>query len=165
VACAVILPKGAVIEGVNDSKKVSDKRRRVLAEEIKKVAICYSFGIIEPEEIDRINILRATMNAMEIAVAGLGVAPKVALVDGTTPPDCSCKIICVPKGDSASHLIAAASILAKVERDNIMQRLHEEFLVYCWDKNKGYGTAAHMAALREFGLCAAHRRSFCKGFL
>lgn len=165
VACALILPEGLVIEGVNDSKKVSEARRMKLAEIIIESAVSYAFGIIEPLEIDRINILRATMAAMALAVDGLIIAPKVALVDGTTPPNCLCEVICVPKGDSASHLIAAASILAKVKRDNIMKNLHEEYPQYSWDSNKGYGTAAHIAALREFGLCPAHRKSFCKAFL
>jgi len=165
VACALVLPVGFIIEGVNDSKKVTEVRREKLATEIKEAAVSFSFGIIQPEEIDRINILQATMKAMVLAVNGLTVSPKVALVDGTTPPQCSCNVICVPKGDSASHLIAAASILAKVQRDNIMQKLHEGFPQYSWDANKGYGTKAHMAAIREFGHSPAHRKSFCKAFL
>jgi ribonuclease HII len=161
VACAVILPEGLVIEGVYDSKKVTEKRREKLAFAIKEAAISYAYGIIEPEEIDRINILQATLRAMEIAVTGLSAVPAAVLVDGTVPPVLSdCRIICVPKGDSSSHIIAAASILAKVKRDAIMRRLSEEYPQYLWDKNKGYGTAAHIAAIREFGLCPAHRRSF-----
>lgn len=164
VVCALILPAGLVIEGVYDSKKVTAIRREKLAAEIKKAAISYAFGIIEAEEIDRINILRATMMAMVKAVEGLNPAPAVALVDGNTPPDCNCKVICVPKGDSASHLIAAASILAKVERDNIMQELCIKYPQYGWDANKGYGTAAHREALQKHGLSPAHRKSFCRGF-
>jgi ribonuclease HII len=169
VACAVILPEGCVIPGVYDSKKVSEKRRLVLAEKIKAAALAYTFSIIEPEEIDRINILQATLKAMSLAVDGLTdlmFLSKAVLVDGNTPPalsDPSCKILCVTQGDSKSHLIAAASILAKVERDSIMQRLHLEYPIYNWDKNKGYGTAAHRAAIAAHGLCPVHRRSFCKG--
>ncbi|MCL1862985.1 MAG: ribonuclease HII [Defluviitaleaceae bacterium] len=167
VACAVILPAGLVIEGVYDSKRVSEKRRENLAEIIKKSAISYAFSIIEPAEIDRINILQATMTAMGNAVDGLLSPPDVILVDGTSRPSFSetKEVLCIPKGDSASHIIAAASILAKVERDAIMQRLHDQYPQYAWSSNKGYGTAAHIAAIKEHGLCPAHRRSFCKGFL
>ncbi|MCL2578036.1 MAG: ribonuclease HII [Defluviitaleaceae bacterium] len=166
MACALILPEGLIIEGVNDSKKMTATRRENLAEEIKKAAISYAFGIIEPAEIDRINILQATLKAMAQAVEGLQIVPKAVLVDGTTPPKLLCeRVICVRKGDSASHLIAAASILAKVERDNIMQALHEEFPQYDWQKNKGYGTAVHITAIRQYGISPYHRRSFCKGFL
>ena len=166
VACAVILPEGLIIEGVNDSKKVSEKKREKLAETIMESAISYAYGIIEPAEIDEINILQATLKAMTIALEGLSILPKYALVDGTTPPktERGIRIICVPQGDSSSHLIAAASILAKVKRDKIMRELHEMHPQYKWDTNKGYGTAAHNAAIREFGLCPAHRRSFTSSF-
>lgn len=162
VACAVILPQGLVIEGVNDSKKISEKRREELCEKIKDAAVAFAFGIIEPAEIDDINILQATLKAMKIAVAALEIPPRVALVDGVSAPNCPCEVVCVKKGDSASHLIAAASILAKVTRDNIMKELHAAHPEYAWNANKGYGTAAHIAAIRQFGLTAAHRRSFCK---
>ena len=167
VACALILPAGIVIEGVYDSKKVTEKRREKLAQIIKESAIAYSINVIEPEEIDRINILQATMLAMVNAVDALEKAPDAILVDGTTRPDFknTAKVLCIPKGDSASHLIAAASIVAKVERDFIMQKLHELYPFYAWDKNKGYGTAAHTNAIKEHGLCPIHRKSFCKGFL
>jgi ribonuclease HII len=161
VACAVIMPEGLVIEGVNDSKKLTEKRREELAAAIKEAALAYAFGLIEPEEIDRMNILRATMAAMSFAVKSLNLAPKAALIDGTTSPEINCRAICVPKGDSASHLIAAASILAKVYRDNIMKELHAQYPEYAWDANKGYGTAAHIAAIKKHGLSPAHRRSFC----
>ncbi|MCL2456400.1 MAG: ribonuclease HII [Defluviitaleaceae bacterium] len=165
VACALILPEGLVIEGVNDSKKVSEKNREKLSRIIKESAVSYSFGIIEPEEIDRINILQATLKAMSIAIEKLSVAPKIALVDGISPPKIeNVRVICVPKGDSFSHLIAAASILAKVERDNIMNALHAANPEYCWDANKGYGTAAHIAAIKSHGICAAHRKTFCRSF-
>jgi ribonuclease HII len=177
VACAVVLPEGLVIDGVYDSKKVTEKRRLLLAEQIKDAALAFSLSVIEPEEIDKLNILQATLKAMSLAIEGLhehlmiwgkAVGPKAVLVDGNTPPklaDSDCKVVCVTKGDSASHLIAAASIVAKVERDLLMKKLHDEYPMYMWDNNKGYGTAAHIAAIKEHGLCKAHRRSFCKKFL
>ncbi|MCL2356316.1 MAG: ribonuclease HII [Defluviitaleaceae bacterium] len=161
VACAIILPK-IEIAGINDSKKISAKRREELAAQLKEVAVSYAFGIIQPEEIDRINILQATLKAMAEAVAGLEIAPKIALVDGISAPDCICPVRCVKNGDSASRIIAAASILAKVMRDNMMQDLHRRYPEYAWDTNKGYGTAAHIEAIRRHGLTPAHRRSFCK---
>jgi len=167
VACALILPQGLIIEGVYDSKKVTEKRREKLAQAIKESAISYAFSIIEPTEIDRINILQATMAAMVNAVNALVQAPDAILVDGTTRPGFTIPshVLCIPKGDSASHLIAAASILAKVKRDAIMQGLHDKYPHYAWASNKGYGTAAHIAAIKEHGLCPVHRRSFCKGFV
>jgi ribonuclease HII len=174
VACAVVLPEGCVIEGVYDSKKVPEKRRIALSEELKRIAVGYAFGIIEPAEIDEINILQATLKAMSLAVERLLILPKAVLpnpqavlVDGNKPPPIpfDCKVMCVPQGDSKSHLIAAASILAKVERDFLIKKLHEEYPVYDWDNNKGYGTAAHMAAITKHGLSPQHRRSFCKKFL
>lgn len=167
LTCALVLPPGLVIEGVNDSKKVTEKRRESLAEEIKRVAVSYAFGIAEPAEIDRVNILQATLAAMVQAFEKLSVSPSAVLVDGTTAPkfsDENCRVICVQKGDSSSHLIAAASILAKVERDSIMLRLHEELPHYMWARNKGYGTPAHISAIREFGLSLHHRESFCRAF-
>ncbi|MCL1884085.1 MAG: ribonuclease HII [Defluviitaleaceae bacterium] len=166
VACAIILPHNLIIEGVNDSKKVSEKRREKLSEQIKNSAISYAYGIILPEEIDQINILQATLKAMALAINALNVPPKIALIDGTTSPKLiqNCKLLCVKKGDSASHLIAAASILAKTKRDTIMRELHEQFPEYAWDKNKGYGTAAHISAIHEHGLSPAHRKSFTKEF-
>jgi ribonuclease HII len=132
VTCAIILPRDFFLEGVNDSKKISEKNRLILSEKIKEAAVCYSYGIISPEEIDEINILQATLKAMAYAIDGLSLAPKIALADGIHSPEKYlqknfCGVRCVPKGDSSSHLIAAASILAKVKRDNIMQGLHEEF--------------------------------------
>jgi len=150
--------------GVNDSKKVSEKKRERLAVLIKEAAICYAYGIVSPSEIDRLNILQATLAAMAMAIDGLETTPKFALVDGTTPPKCACKVICVPQGDAASHLIAAASILAKVKRDTMMKELHSLHPQYSWDANKGYGTAAHREAIKSFGLCSEHRRTFCERF-
>ncbi|MCL2217547.1 MAG: ribonuclease HII [Defluviitaleaceae bacterium] len=170
VACALVLPEGLIIEGVNDSKKVTALRREKLAAIIKENAVAYAFGIVDAAEIDRINILRATLLAMEQAVSALEVEgqalrPRVALVDGTIAPVCPCPVIYIVKGDSLCHLIAAASILAKVERDTIMEDLHKKYPEYGFDKHKGYGTAAHREALRQHGLCPQHRRSFCRAFL
>ena len=164
VACAIILPHGVIIEGVNDSKKISIKRREKLAEIIKKLSICYAFGIIEPHEIDKINILQATLKAMSSAIDNLEIIPEIALVDGNARPQLSCKITCVVGGDSASHLIAAASILAKVERDRIMLELHKQYPHYGFDTHKGYGTIKHREAMKEHGLCPQHRESFCHGY-
>jgi len=161
LACAIILPYGVIVEGVNDSKKLTTKRREELSETIKEVAICYTFGIVEPHDIDKINILQATLKAMQIAVKSLDITPEIALVDGNTPPKLSCKVECIVGGDSASHLIAAASILAKVERDKIMLELHKKYPQYGFDTHKGYGTVVHRKALKEYGLCPQHRESFC----
>lgn len=164
VACAVILPVGIVIEGVNDSKKIIEKRRHELAARIKTEALAYAFGIANVSIIEEINILQATMLAMRNAVEGLKVAPNFVLVDGNRLPVMPYEAICIKKGDSASHLIAAASILAKVERDNIMLKLHQEYPLYGFDKHKGYGTKTHTDAIAKYGLCPAHRASFCRNF-
>jgi len=162
VACAVILPPGLVIEGVNDSKKLSPGRREALAKRIKEEALAYAFGIVDVDLISGLNILHASLLAMRKAIEGLAVAPKIALIDGNKlPPNLPCEAYCIKQGDSASHLIAAASILAKVERDAMMLNLHKKYPMYGFDKHKGYGTAAHKKALQEFGLCPQHREGFC----
>ena len=161
VACAVILPAGLIIERANDSKKLSPKLREELAERIKTHTLAYAFGIVDVQIIEEINILQATLTAMRIAVEGLSVAPQMVLVDGNKLPALPCEAICIKKGDSASHLIACASILAKVKRDNIMLELHEKYPLYGFDKHKGYGTKAHKNAISMHGLCPAHRASFC----
>ena len=161
IAYAVILPPGYVIEGVNDSKKLSEKRRRELAARIKTEALAYAYGIVDVPTIEAINILQARLLAMQTAVADLQIAPKIALVDGNRLPALPCEAVCIKEGDSASHSIAAASILAKVHRDAIMLELHEKYPVYGFDKHKGYGTKVHREAIVQYGLCPAHRRSFC----
>jgi ribonuclease HII len=162
VACAVILPKGLVIEGVNDSKKLNEKTRAELSRRIKETAICYAFGIVDVNTITEINILQASLLAMKKAVIGLTVTPAVALIDGNKlPQGLPCQAFCVTQGDSASHIIAAASILAKVHRDEMMMELHDMYPLYGFNKHKGYGTAAHKAALQLHGLCPQHRESFC----
>jgi len=162
VACAVILPPGLVIEGVNDSKKLSSVRREELAMRIKEEALAYALGIIDVDLISSLNILHASLLAMRKAVEGLAILPKAALIDGNKlPPGLPCEAYCIKQGDSASHVIAAASILAKVERDAMMRELHEKWPMYGFDKHKGYGTAAHKKALQEYGLCPQHRVGFC----
>ncbi|MCL2372378.1 MAG: ribonuclease HII [Defluviitaleaceae bacterium] len=164
LACALILPEGLIIDGVNDSKKISPAKRERLAVQIKAAATAYAFGIIDVPTIERVNILQATMLAMAQAVENLPTKPGAVLIDGTHAPAISCKAVCLPQGDSRSHLIAAASILAKVERDNLMANLHETYPQYGFEKHKGYGTPAHIAAIREHGLCPQHRASFCRKF-
>ena len=164
VACAVILPQGLIINGVNDSKKLSPQRREELATRIKENALAYAFGVVGVDTIEEINILHASLLAMKIAVEGLTIAPKMVLFDGIKlPVGLPCEAVCIKQGDSASHLIAAASILAKVERDKMMLELHEQYPMYGFDRHKGYGTAAHKAALLEHGLCPQHRIGFCSG--
>ena len=163
-ACVVILPKGLLIPGVNDSKAVSPKKREELACAIKDVAIDYALGWADAELVDEINVLQATYAAMSRALKNLKTMPDALLIDGLKgkwiPPDITCEFI--KGGDAASHSIAAASIVAKVARDNLMQELHEKYPHYGFDTHKGYGTAKHMEAIRTHGLCPFHRRSFLK---
>ena len=160
VACALILPPGLVIEGVNDSKALSASRRAMLAKNIKTAAIACSYGIVSAATIDEINIHNAALTAMTLAVDGLTVQPRVVLADGKFPPCVPYPTLHLVKGDLCSHLIAAASILAKEARDKIMRDLHEVYPVYGFDKHKGYGTAAHLEAIKQYGTCAEHRVSF-----
>jgi ribonuclease HII len=160
VAAAVILPKGIVPKGINDSKKLSAAKRNILEKQIKKTALCYGIGIVEPEMIDQINILKATLLAMKNAVEKLDPVSDAVLVDGTFAPDIEGKVQCVKNGDAVCFSIAAASILAKVHRDRIMCALHDTYPGYGFDKHKGYPTAAHKDAIKKFGLCPAHRKTF-----
>jgi len=162
VASAVILPQYAIIDGANDSKKLSAKRREELAELIKEQAISYAFGVGTVREIEEINILQASLLAMARAIDGLSQKPCAALIDGNQlPHNLPCPGFVITQGDSNSHIIACASILAKVERDKMMHELHREFPMYGFDMHKGYGTAAHKKALAEYGLCPQHRKGFC----
>jgi len=160
VACALILPPGLIIEGVNDSKTISSTRRATLAEKIKTAAVAYSYGIVDAATIDRINIHEAALKAMAIAVEGLSIPPRVVLADGKFPPRVPCPTLHLVKGDSLCHLIAAASILAKESRDKIMQDLHNVYPQYGFNKHMGYATKAHREAIKQHGACAAHRKSF-----
>lgn len=164
-AGAVILPKDCRILYLNDSKKLSEKRREELFEEIKEKAAAWSVGIVSPARIDEINILQATYEAMRDAVGQLGVTPDVLLNDAVTIPGLPMKQVPIIKGDAKSLSIAAASVLAKVTRDHMMAEYEEMFPGYGFAKHKGYGTAAHIQAIRELGPCPIHRRSFIRNFV
>lgn len=163
-AAAVILPPNVEIAGLNDSKKLTDKRRRELFPVIKEQAIAYGIGLASHEEIDQINILQATYLAMERALAQLSVRPELALIDGNRAKDFGLPVETVVKGDSRSASIAAASILAKVTRDDLMLEAAEQFPQYQFDVHKGYGTKAHYAALTAHGASPIHRMTFLKKF-
>lgn len=164
-AAAVILPPDLEIEGLNDSKKLTDKRRRALYDVITDQAIAYGIAFASEQEIDEINILQATFLAMRRAVEQLAIKPDLALVDGNREPDFGAiPIKTIIKGDSLSASIAAASILAKVTRDRYMEEQDIIYPQYGFALHKGYGTQAHYAALREFGACPLHRRTFLKKF-
>jgi len=160
MAAAVMLDPGRPIEGLRDSKKLSAAARERLADEIRKRAAAWCVAETSVEEIDRLNILQATLLAMQHAVAGLGRAPDDVWVDGNRCPDWAWRSQAVVKGDDKVAAIAAASILAKTARDHYMRRLHEDFPVYGFARHMGYGTAAHLAALKAHGACPQHRRSF-----
>lgn len=161
-AAAVILPKGLVIPGLNDSKKLSDKRRRELFPIIQQEAVSFGIAFASQEEIDEINILQATFLAMRRAMEQLNPQPEFALIDGNRETDFGVPCKTVIKGDSLSANIAAASVLAKVARDNWMMEAAEKYPGYGFEIHKGYGTKAHYAALEKQGPCPIHRRTFLK---
>ncbi|MCC8027441.1 MAG: ribonuclease HII [Clostridium sp.] len=161
-AGAVILPPDCRILYLNDSKKLSEKRREELFLEIKEKAAAWCVGIVSPGRIDEINILQATYEAMREAVKGLGLRPGVLLNDAVTIPGVDCPQVPIVKGDAKSLSIAAASVLAKVTRDHMMAEYEEMFPGYGFARHKGYGTAAHIQAIRRLGPCPIHRRSFLK---
>ena len=163
-AAAVILPKHLEIPGLTDSKKLSDKRRRELFPEIQRQALAYGIGFASEKEIDEINILQATFLAMERALAQLSITPELALIDGNREKDFGIPVKTVIKGDSLSANIAAASILAKVSRDDLMLEMAREYPQYGFEVHKGYGTKAHYDALRLYGPCPIHRQTFLKKF-
>lgn len=163
-AAAVILPPNTEIPGLNDSKKLSDKKRRELYPIIKEQAIAYGIAFADHKEIDEINILQATYLAMERAIAQLSVKPELALIDGNRAKDFGVPVETVIHGDSLSASIAAASVLAKVTRDDYMLQMAEDYPGYDFEIHKGYGTKAHYAALTERGPCPIHRMSFLKKF-
>ena len=160
VAAAVILPKECEINGLNDSKKLSHQKREILYHQIKAVAVSIGVGIIEPDEIDRINILRAALLAMEIAVKKLNPKPDFLLIDGNIRTSLLIPQQAVIGGDSTCNSIAAASIIAKVARDLIMDDYHNIHPEYNFKKHKGYPTKEHFEALKKFGPCPIHRRTF-----
>ena len=163
-AAAVILPPNVDIPGLNDSKKLSDKKRRELVPIIKEKAIAYGIAFADEKEIDTINILQATFLAMERAVGLLSVKPDMLLIDGNREKDFGIPAETIVKGDSRSISIAAASVLAKVTRDDLLLEMAEQYPQYGFEIHKGYGTKAHYQALTEFGPCPIHRMSFLKKF-
>ena len=166
VVAAAIMPRNSMIEGVNDSKKVSEKKREELYEIITREAIAYGVGIIDQKEIDRINILNATKEGLTMAVKELSVRPDLIIVDALTKIDTDgIAYRSIVKGDAKCYSISAASIIAKVTRDRIMRQWDEVYPQYGFAKHKGYGTAEHIAAIKEYGLCPLHRLSFVKNIV
>ena len=161
-AAACILPAGLVIEGLNDSKKLSEKRREALYEEITARALAWAVCLADEKTIDEINILQATYVAMRGAVEGLSLRPELCLVDGNRDPGLGLPTRTVVKGDASCASVAAASILAKVTRDRLMVEYDKQYPAYGFAVHKGYGTKAHYAAVAALGLCPIHRRSFFK---
>ncbi len=161
-AAAVILPRGLEIPGLNDSKKLSEKRREALYDVIISSAMAYGIAFADVEEIERLNILHATFLAMNRAIAQLSVRPELALIDGNRDSDIEVPSRCIVKGDSRCADIAAASILAKVTRDRYMIKMAEQYPQYGFEQHKGYGTKQHYAALREYGATPIHRMSFLR---
>lgn len=164
VAGAVILPKDAVIPFLNDSKKLSAKKREELFPEIKKKAISAQIGVVPPERIDEINILNATYEAMREAIGKLKVKPDILLNDAVTIPGVGIRQVGIIKGDAKSVSIAAASVYAKVLRDRMMDEYAKQYPQYGFEGNKGYGSAQHIEAIKKYGPCPIHRRTFIKNF-
>ena len=165
VVASVVLPRDSMIEGVNDSKKISEKKRERVFEEIIKNAVSYGTGIIDESKIDEINILQATKLGLTISLKELNIKPDVILVDALQGIDTlGIPYKSIIKGDAASYSIAAASIIAKVTRDRIMLGYDKLYPEYGFAKHKGYGTAEHIAAIKKYGLCPIHRLSFTKKF-
>lgn len=164
-AAAVILPVDCEFEGINDSKKLSEKKREKLYDEIIQKAVCYSVSMVPSDVIDEINILQATFLAMRNAAAALSVKPDLALIDGNQKPGLAIEERTIVKGDAKSVSIAAASILAKVTRDRYMLTLDEKYPEYQFARHKGYGTKLHYEMLSQYGLCPEHRRTFLKKIL
>jgi len=165
VAAAVILPADCVILGVDDSKKLSARKREYLAEQIKEQAVAYAYGVIDQLIIDKINILQATFCAMIKAVEQLSVKPDYLLIDGQNTIDLDFSQTAIIDGDAKSVSIAAASILAKTYRDSLMIKVAEYYPQYEFDKHKGYGTSLHIQAIQQYGICPLHRKSFCEKFI
>lgn len=164
-AAAVILPKGLIIDGVNDSKKLTGKKREKLFDVICSEAVAYSIAWASVEEIEEINILNAAMLAMKRAVEGLSVRPGLAIIDGNKTPDIDIPCKAIIDGDALSESIAAASILAKVSRDRLMLELAQQYPEYHFEKHKGYGTKLHREMILEYGPCEIHRPSFLRKLL
>jgi len=166
VVAAVIMPEDSMLEGVNDSKKVSEKKREKLYDEITSSAIAWGVGIIDQKEIDEINILNATKKGLTTALSELTQKPDIILVDALTRIDTlGIPYQSIIKGDAKSYSIAAASIIAKVTRDRIMKQWDEIYPEYGFEKHKGYGTKAHIEVIKNQGVCPIHRRTFVKNFI
>lgn len=165
VAAAVILPRGKYIEGVNDSKKLSEKKREKLYDEIMKNALAVGVGISDVDVIESVNILNATKLAMKDAIANLKVNADYVIIDGNQGIDIDIPFETVVKGDSKSESIACASIIAKVTRDRMLYEFDKLYPEYGFSKHKGYGTKIHIEAIKKYGLCPIHRPSFCKKFV
>ncbi len=166
VAACVVLPKDCLIEGVNDSKKLSEKKRESLFEEIKEKAVAWGVGIVDNNTIDEINILEATRKAMHEAVSNLQVKPDYIFIDAEKHVDtCNIPYLPIVKGDALSINIACASIIAKVTRDRMIDEIAGKYPEYGLDKHKGYGTKAHIDAIKQYGITPLHRKSFCKNFV
>lgn len=164
VAAAVILPENCVLEGLNDSKKLSEKKREALYDAICQATSSYAIAMVDHTVIDQINILQATYQAMQQAIAGLSIAADYALIDGNRAPKLDIACECVVGGDAKSASIAAASILAKVTRDRYMMEMDTQYPAYAFGKHKGYGTKAHYEAILKYGSCPIHRKTFLKKF-
>lgn len=164
-AAAVVFDEGVFIDGLNDRKKLSEKKREALFDEIIEKANAYCIATANIEEIERLNILQATMLAMRRAVEGLGLTPDMAIIDGNRLPELKCPAKTVVKGDGLSASIAAASVLAKVSRDRYMKKLAEEYPQYLFEKHKGYGTKLHNEMILKYGPSPVHRMSFLKKLL
>jgi len=165
VAAAVIFRKSTIIKGVNDSKQLSEKQREALYDKIISSALTYSVSVIEPDMIDKVNILNATLRAMKQSVDDLKIKPDLILVDGNRTFQSDIPVITIVKGDSKSFSIAAASILAKVTRDRLMKKLAVKYPVYLWEQNKGYPTRLHREIIKQYGPSPLHRKSFLKKIL
>lgn len=161
-AAAVILPEDVIIDGVNDSKKLSEKKRESLFDVIREQALSYSIAYATVDEIEEINILNATMLAMRRAINVLEIKADYAMIDGNKIPPIDIDAECIVKGDAKSMSIACASILAKVSRDRLLYKYAEEYPMYGFDKHKGYGTKVHREAILKYGPCPYHRKSFLK---
>ena len=166
VAACVVLPKGCLIEGVNDSKKLSEKKREALFDEIKEKAVAWGVGIVDNNTIDEINILEATRKAMHEAVSNLQVKPDYIFIDAEKHVDtCGIPYLPIIKGDALSINISCASIIAKVTRDRMIDELAKEYPQYGLEKHKGYGTKEHIDAIKKYGITPLHRKTFCQKFV